>query len=95
MIDEYVQPDSFTPLLHTLPDDVRKSLNQFLEIFKSQFAQDDLTKMQIDMGDSEPVLQRPYPVTMKNYNWVRSEMKKLIDAQVIHNRHSSIWLLSL
>ena len=52
MLDEYIQPDSFTPPLHTLPDDVRKSLNQLLETFKSQFAQDEtsigtthLTKM--------------------------------------------------
>ena len=54
-IDEHVQPDSFTPPLHTLLGDVRKSLNQLLETFKSQFAQDQtsigtthLTKMQID-----------------------------------------------
>ena len=41
MLDEHVQPDSFTPPLHTLPDDVRTSLNQLLETFKSQFAQDE------------------------------------------------------
>ena len=41
MIDGHVQPDTFTPPLHTLPDDVRKSLNQLLETFKSQFAQDE------------------------------------------------------
>ena len=63
MIDEHI-----TPPLHTPPGDVRKSLNQLLETFKSQFVQDKtsignthLTKMQIDMGKSEPVLQRPYP----------------------------------
>ena len=38
MIDEYIQPDTFTYPLHTLPGDVRKSLNQLLETFKSQFA---------------------------------------------------------
>ena len=64
MTDEHIQPDTFTPPLHNLPGDVRKSLNQLLETFKSQFAQDEtsigtthLTKMQIDTGDSEPVLQ--------------------------------------
>ena len=58
MIDEHVQPDSFTPALHTLSEDVSESLNKPLEIFKSQFAQDEtsigtthLTKMQIDTGD--------------------------------------------
>ena len=35
---EHVKPDSFTSPLHTLPDGVRKPLNQLLEIFKSQFA---------------------------------------------------------
>ena len=95
-LDEHVQPDSFTPPLHTLPDDVRKSLNQPLETFKSQFSKDEtsigtihLTKMQIDTGDAESVWQRPYPITMKHYDWVRSEINKLHDALVIHNSHSS------
>ena len=65
MIDEHSQPDNFTPSLHTLLGAVMKSLNQLLEIFKSQLVQDvsigttHLTKMQIDTGNSEPVLQRP------------------------------------
>ena len=52
------QPDSFKPPLHSLLGDVRKSLNQLLETFKSQFALVKtsigitfLTKMQIDMGN--------------------------------------------
>ena len=75
---------------------MRKSLNQLLETFKSQFAQDDtsigtthLTKMQIDTGDSKPVSQRPYPIAMKNYDRVRSEINKLLDAHVIHSSHCS------
>ena len=44
--------------------------------------------MQIDMRNSEPVLQRPYPIIINQYDWVRSEINKLLDAQVIHNRHS-------
>ena len=66
MIDEQIQPDTFTPFFHTLQGAEGKSLNQLLAIFKSQFAQDDtsigtnhLTKMQIYTGDIEPVLQRP------------------------------------
>ena len=58
MIEEHIQPDTFTPPLHTLPGDVRKSLTQLLETFKLQFAQDEtsigtthLTKMQTDIGD--------------------------------------------
>ena len=46
--------------------------------------------MQINMGDSEPVLERPYPTAMKHYDWVRSEINKLPDAQVINSSHS-IW----
>ena len=45
--------------------------------------------MQIHTGDSEPVLQRPYPITMKYHNWVRSQINKLLYAQVIHSIHSS------
>ena len=44
--------------------------------------------MQIDTGKSEPVLQMPY-LAMKHYDWVWNEMNKLLDAQVIHNSHSS------
>ena len=67
MIDEHIQPDTFTPPLHTLPSDVRKPLNQLLETFKYQFAQHEtsigtthLTKMQTDTGHSEHVLQRTH-----------------------------------
>ena len=98
MLEEHIQPDTFTPPLHTLLDDVRKSLNQVLETFKSQFAHDEtiigtthLTKMQIDMGNSETVSQRPYLIAMKHYDWVRSEIKKIHDAKLICNSHSS-WL---
>ena len=74
---------------------MRKLLNQLLETFKLQFAQDEtnigtahLMKMQIYTGNSEPVWQRPYPITMNHYGWVRSEINKLLDAQVIHSSHS-------
>ena len=45
--------------------------------------------MQIDAGNSEPVSQRPYPIAMKHYGWVRSEINKLLDAKVICSSHSS------
>ena len=84
MIDEHIQPDTFTPPLHnTLPEDVRRKLNQLLETFKSQFLQDEtsigtthLTKIQIDTGDSQSVLQRPYPIALKHCDSVRSEINK-------------------
>ena len=32
---------------------------------------------------------KPNPIAMKHCDWVRSEINKLLDAQVIHNSHSS------
>ena len=29
--------------------------------------------MTIDTGDSDPVSQKPYPIAMKNYQWVKEE----------------------
>ena len=97
MMEEHIQPDTFTDPLHTLQGDVKKLLNELLETFKLQFAQDEtntgttyLTKMQIDMGNSEPILQRPYPIAKKHYNWVNKEINKFLDAQVIPGSHSSL-----
>ena len=45
-----------------------------------------LTKMSIDTGDLEPVSQKPYPVTMKHYQWVKDEIKKLLTAKVIRGK---------
>ena len=45
--------------------------------------------MQIDTGNSDSVLQRPYPITVKHYDWVKNEINKLLNAQVICNSHSS------
>ena len=41
MMDEHVQPDTYTPPLNTLPYNMRKSQNKLLETFKSHFAQDE------------------------------------------------------
>ena len=96
MIDEHVQPDTFTLPLHIFLGNVRKSLNQLLETFKSQFAWDEtrigtthLTKMQIETDDSEPVLQRPYHIAMEHYDQVKNEINKLLKVQGICNSHTS------
>ena len=96
MTDEHFPLDTLTPTLYTLPGDVRKSLYQLLETFKSQFVQDEtsigtthLTKMQINTGNSEPVSQRTCPIAMKHNDWVQSEINKLCDAQVICSSNSS------
>ena len=67
-----------------------------MESFKHQFSKDEtsigmtnLTKMQINTGNSEPVSQKPYPFSMKHYDWVENEINMLLDAKVIHSSHSS------
>ena len=48
-----------------------------------------LTEMTIDTGDSEPVSQKPYPIAMKNYQWIKDEIEKLLTAKVICSSRSS------
>ena len=45
--------------------------------------------MTINTGDSEPVSQKPYPIVMKNYQWVKDEIEKLLTAKVICSSRSS------
>ena len=69
----------------------KNSLTSILEEYDSQFAQDKtsigttmLTSMSIDTGNTDPVSQKPYPIAMKHYDWVKSEIEKLLAAKVIH-----------
>ena len=66
-----------------------------------QFVQDEtsigttpLTEMTIDTGSSEPVSQKPYPIAMKHYQWVKDEIEKLQTAEVICESQSS-WSVSI
>ena len=45
--------------------------------------------MSIDSGTTDPVSQKPYPIAMKHYQWVKEEIEKLLAAKVIHTSHSS------
>ena len=45
--------------------------------------------MTIDTGASEPISQKPYPITMKHYQLVKEEIEKLLAAKVIHSSKSS------
>ena len=45
--------------------------------------------MTIDTGNSDPVSQKPYPIAMKNYQWVKEEIEKLLTAKVICSSRSS------
>ena len=96
MLPNTVKPDSFTPPKYQLNSNIQQQLDNLLGTFKDQFAKDEttigttlLTQMSIDTGDSEPVSQKPYPIAMKHYNWVKEEINKLLEAGVIRNSHSS------
>ena len=98
MLPETVKPDSFTPPKYQLDATTQQQLDFLLRTFKDQFTKDEttigttpLTQMSIDTGDSDPISQKPYPVAMKHYQWVKEEIDKLLEAGVIRNSHSS-WL---
>ena len=61
-----------------------------LHEYESQFAKDEttihttpLTSMTIDTGTTDPVSQKPYPIAMKHYQWVKEEIEKLLATKVI------------
>ena len=45
--------------------------------------------MSINTANSEPVSQKPYPIAMKHYQWVKDEIEKLLTAKVIQGSRSS------
>ena len=67
-----------------------------LQEYESQFTKDEttigttpLTSMTIDTGTADPVSQKPYPIAMKHYQWMKDEIEKLLAAKVICTSHSS------
>ena len=87
---EQVEPDAFEPLCHRLKPNIKAKLKALMKEYESQFMRDEttigttpLTKMSIDTGNPEPVLQKPYPIAMKHYQWVKDEIEKLLAAKVI------------
>ena len=81
MMAEKVEVDTFKPPCHKLRKDIETKLEELLKEYKSQFTQDEttngttpLTKMTIDTRDSEPDLQKPYPIAMKHYIWLRMKL---------------------
>ena len=98
MLPKTVKLDSFTPPKYQLDSTTQQQLDYLLGTFKDQFAKDEttigttpLTQMSIDTGNSDPISQKPYPIAMKHYQWVKEEIDKLLKAGVIRNSHSS-WL---
>ena len=90
MMPEQVEPDTFEPPCHKLNPNIQANLKVLLKEYTSQFAQDEtnigrtpLTKMTIDTENSKPVLQKPYPIAMKHYQWVKDEIEMLHTTKVI------------
>ena len=45
--------------------------------------------MMIDIGTSDPISQKPYPIAMKHYQWVKEEIEKLLAAKGTYSSRSS------
>ena len=95
---ETVVPDTFNPPCHELSKTIQHELDTLLQEYESHFAKDEtsirttpLTSMTIDTGASDPICQKPYPITRNHYQWVKEEIEKLLTAKVIHSSRSS-WL---
>ena len=85
MMAETVTPDTFNPPCHELSKTVQNELQLLLQEYESQFTKDEtsigttpLTSMTIDSGTSCPVSQKPYPIAMKHYQWVKDKIEKLL-----------------
>ena len=95
---EKVMPDIFTPPCHTLSTNIQHELDTLLKEYDTQFTKHEtsigttpLTCMKIDIGTSDPISQKPYPIAMKHYEWVKEELEKLLTGKVICSSRSS-WL---
>ena len=95
MMPEQVKPDCFNPPHHKLTTNLQNELDTLLKEYESQFPKDEmsirttpLTSMTIDTGNSDPVSQKPYPIAMKHYQWVKEEIEKLPKAKVICSSRS-------
>ena len=96
MMSKTVTSDTFDPPQYELSAPIQDNLKLLLEEHESQFAKDEtsigttpLTSMTIDMGTADPVSQKPYPIAMKHYEWVKNEIEKLLAAKVICTSQSS------
>ena len=90
MMAEQVKPDTFDPPCHELKTGTQIKLNTLLKEYKSQFVKDEtsirttpLTIMTINTGSSDPISQNPYLIAMKNFQWVKEEIERLLAVNVI------------
>ena len=78
MMAEQVQPDIFDPPHHKLKQGIQSKLDTLLKEYETQFAKDKtsigttpLTEINNNTGNSKPISQKPYPIAMKNDQWVK------------------------
>ena len=97
IMSEQVEPEGLQPPHHKLKPHIEAKLEGLLKEYASQFAKDEtsigttpLMKMTIDTGTSESVSQKPYPIVLKHYQWVKNEIEKQLTAKVIWGSWS-IW----
>ena len=99
MMSETITPGIFDPPQHELSTPIQDSLTLLLQEYESQFTKDEttigttpLTSMTIDTGTANPVSQKPYPIAMKHYQWVKDEIEKLFATK--SNSHQLLQLVS-
>ena len=80
-----VEPDTFKLPPHKIRKDTETKLEDLLKEYNSQFTQNEttigttsLTMITTDTRDSESVSQKPYPIAIKHYQWVKDESNKLL-----------------
>ena len=83
MMSKTITPDTYDPPWYKLSAPIQGSLKLLLQEYESRFAKDEtsigttpLTSMTIDTGTANLVSQKPYPITMKHYEWVKDEIEK-------------------
>ena len=88
MMAEQVKLDTFDPPHLKLQTSTQNKLDALHKECEKQFAKDEtcigmisLAKMTIETENSDPVSQKPYPISMKNYQWVTKEIEKLLAAK--------------
>ena len=97
MMAEQVQLDIFDQPRHKLKPGIQSKLDTLFKVYETQFPTNEtsigttpLTEMTINTGNSEPVSQKPYPIAMKLYQWVKEEIEKLLTVKVICSSRSSL-----
>ena len=96
MMAEQEKLETFDPPCHKLKPGIQNNFDVLLKEYKSQFVKDEtstgttpLMEMTVNTCTSDPMSQKPYPIAMKNYQWVKEEIEKLLAAKVIHSSRSS------